>query len=92
MLPVLELRNVTKRFEASRFCPTSACRFLEVACTRSPAKTARQEHPVKIIGGVHQPSSGRILKDGDPIVPVRRSKVAVTALRSCTSTQRSSLI
>ena len=83
MLPVLELRNVTKRFGSVEVLsdislPLFGGRVHAIAGENGAGKSTL----VKIIGGVHQPSSGRILKDGDPIVlgsPLesRRNGIAV---------------
>src|SRR3984957_14581729 len=83
MLPVLELRNVSKRFGNVEVLsdvnlPLVCGRVHALAGEMSAGKSAL----VKIIGGIHQPSAGSILKDGDPLVmgsPVesRRNGIAV---------------
>jgi rhamnose transport system ATP-binding protein len=83
MLPVLELRNVSKRFGGIEVLsdvnlPLFGGRVHALAGENGAGKSTL----VKIIGGIHQPSSGSILKDGDPIVlgsPVesRRNGIAV---------------
>jgi rhamnose transport system ATP-binding protein len=82
-LPVLELRNVSKRFGdvevlSDVTLPLFGGRVHALAGENGAGKSTL----VKIIGGIHQPSSGSILKDGDPIVlgsPVesRRNGIAV---------------
>jgi len=82
-LPVLELRNVSKRFGNVEVLsdvnlPLFGGRVHALAGENGAGKSTL----VKIIGGIHQPSSGSILKDGDPIVlgsPVesRRNGIAV---------------
>jgi rhamnose transport system ATP-binding protein len=82
-LPVLELRTVSKRFGnvevlSDVTLPLFGGRVHALAGENGAGKSTL----VKIIGGIHQPSSGSILKDGDPIVlgsPVesRRNGIAV---------------
>jgi rhamnose transport system ATP-binding protein len=82
-LPVLELRNISKRFGNVEVLsdvnlPLFGGRVHALAGENGAGKSTL----VKIIGGIHQPSSGSILKDGDPIVlgsPVesRRNGIAV---------------
>jgi rhamnose transport system ATP-binding protein len=83
MLPVLELRNISKRFGNVEVLsdvrlPLFGGRVHALAGENGAGKSTL----VKIIGGIHQPSAGSILKDGDPIVlgsPVesRRNGIAV---------------
>ena len=83
MLPVLELRKISKRFGAVEVLsevslPLFGGRVHALAGENGAGKSTL----VKIIGGVHQPSSGRILKDGEPIalsspLESRRNGIAV---------------
>ena len=81
--PVLELQNISKRFGSIDV-------LVDVGLTLLPGRVhalagengAGKSTLVKIIGGVYQPSAGRILRDGQPIkvlspLDSRRNGIAV---------------
>ena len=68
MLPVLELRKISKRFGAVEvLSEVSLQLFGGRVHALAGENGAGKSTLVKIIGGVYQPSSGSILKDGEPI-------------------------
>jgi ABC-type sugar transport system ATPase subunit len=89
MLPVLELRKISKRFGAVEVLSEVSLqlfggRVLALAGENGAGKSTL----VKIIGGVHQPSSGSILKDCEPItlgspLESRHNGIAVVHQHPC---------
>jgi rhamnose transport system ATP-binding protein len=68
MLPVLELRKISKRFGAIEvLSEVSLQLFAGRVHALAGENGAGKSTLVKIIGGVYQPSSGSILKDCEPI-------------------------
>jgi rhamnose transport system ATP-binding protein len=69
MMPLVELRGVSKRFG-----PVEVLSGIDLALAGGRIHGLAGENGagkstiVKILGGVHQPSAGQILKDGSPIV------------------------
>ena len=88
--PVLELRGITKRFGA-----VEVLTDVDLRCTPGRVHALAGENGagkstlVKILGGIHQPDGGRILRTASRItLRGRRSTAAARASPSSTSTRR----
>jgi rhamnose transport system ATP-binding protein len=82
-LPIIELQQISKRFGSVEvLSDVSMQLFGGRVHALAGENGAGKSTLVKIIGGVHQPSSGRILKDGEPValgspLESRRNGIAV---------------
>jgi rhamnose transport system ATP-binding protein len=82
-LPIIELQRISKRFGSVEvLSDVSLQLFGGRVHALAGENGAGKSTLVKIIGGVHQPSSGRILKDGEPValgspLESRRNGIAV---------------